>query len=53
MPAQVHMHVELLSSAGTSLIVTFSDPGAHGLAITGMHGCGVSTPIAALVAAAT
>jgi hypothetical protein len=49
----VHIHVEVLSSAGTSLIVTFSDPGAQGLAITGIHGWGVSTPIAALVAAAT
>jgi hypothetical protein len=52
-PAQVHMHVEVLSSAGISLIVTLSEPGDHGLAITGMHGCGVSTPSAALVAAAT
>jgi hypothetical protein len=52
-PAQVHMHVEVLSRAGTPSIVTLSEPGAQGLAITGMHGCGVSTPSAALVAAAT
>ena len=34
-------------------ICTFSDPGAQGLVITGRQGWGVSTPIAALVAAAT
>ena len=33
--------------------LTFEDPGVHGAVITGMHGCGVRTPEAAEVAAAT
>jgi hypothetical protein len=33
--------------------MTVGDPGAHGATVTGMHGCGVSTPMAADVAAAT
>jgi hypothetical protein len=32
---------------------TVGDPGTHGAAVTGMHGIGVNTPIAAAVAAAT
>lgn len=50
-----HAHMQLLSdvSAGTPATDTVGDPGAHGPAMTGMHGCGVSTPSAALVAAAT
>jgi hypothetical protein len=39
-PAQLHMHCELSSSAGTFPIVTLADPGDHGPAITGRHGCG-------------
>lgn len=35
------------------LIFIIGDPGAHGAAMTGMHGIGVSAPIAAAVAAAT
>jgi hypothetical protein len=34
-------------------MVTVSAPGTHGTVVAGMHGCGVSTPIAADVAAAT
>ena len=52
-PPHAHWHVEVLSSAGTPPIVTLGEPGAHGLAITGMQGCGVRTPRAAEVAAAT
>jgi hypothetical protein len=37
-PPHAHWHVEVLSSAGTPPTVTFGEPGAHGLAITGMHG---------------
>jgi hypothetical protein len=35
------------------LTVTWAAPGIHGLVVTGTHGTGVSTPIAAEVAAAT
>lgn len=52
-PAQVHMHFEVLSSAGMFPIITVGAPGAHGAGITGMHGTGVRTPKAAVVAAAT
>src|SRR5258708_35275048 len=34
-------------------IMTVGEPGAHGAAVTGTHGMGVSTPSAAAVAAAT
>ena len=34
-------------------IMTVGDPGAHGAAVTGTQGMGVSTPSAAAVAAAT
>jgi hypothetical protein len=52
-PAQLHIHLEVLSSAGKLLIVTVGAPGTQGEAVTGMHGMGVSTPSAAAVAAAT
>lgn len=42
-----------LFSAGFEHISTVGDPAAHGAAHAGMHGIGVSTPIAAAVAAAT
>jgi hypothetical protein len=45
------VHVEF--SAGCPLINTVGDPGIHGAVVTGMHGCGVSVPNAAAVAAAT
>jgi hypothetical protein len=35
------------------LISTVGEPGIHGAVVTGMHGCGVSVPSAAAVAAAT
>lgn len=49
------MHVQRLSdvNAGVPPTVTVGEPGAHGPAVTGMHGCGVRTPCAADVAEAT
>jgi hypothetical protein len=52
-PPQEHMQVLSLVSAGLPPTVTLLDPGDHGAVVTGMHGCGVSTPMAAEVAAAT
>jgi hypothetical protein len=52
-PAHVHMHFDVLLSAGIFPISTVGEPGAQGAGITGMHGIGVSTPSAAEVAAAT
>lgn len=51
-PPQLQLHWQASSSAGTPPIVTPDEPGVHGVS-TGTHGCGVSTPDAALVAAAT
>ena len=42
-----------LSRAGMPPLVTVGEPGAHGATVAGMQGIGVSTPIAAAVAAAT
>src|SRR5262245_14735183 len=47
------MHLDVLLSAGMFAIITVGDPGAHGAGMTGTHGMGVSTPIAAAVAEAT
>jgi hypothetical protein len=52
-PAHEHMQVDVLFSAGWFPIITVGDPGAQGAVVTGMQGWGVSTPIAAEVAAAT
>ena len=52
-PPQLHKHLEVLFNAGIPLTRTVGDPGAHGPAMTGMQGTGVSTPIAAAVAATT
>jgi hypothetical protein len=52
-PPHMHMHWDDAVSAGTPPIVTFAEPGIHGAVIIGMHGCGVSAPMAAAVAAAT
>jgi len=38
---------------GISPSITVGAPGTHGATVAGMHGIGVSTPIAAAVAAAT
>jgi hypothetical protein len=52
-PPQVHISIELLSSAGISAINTVGAPGAQGAGITGTQGMGVKTPRAAAVAEAT
>ena len=53
MPAQLHNNLELLFNAGLLPTSTVGEPGAQGAVVTGKHGCGVSTPKAAAVAAAT
>src|SRR5277367_3787016 len=52
-PAHMHVHIEMLLSATLLEMPTGIDPGVQGDDVAGMHGCGVSTPIAAAVAAAT
>jgi hypothetical protein len=52
MPAHMQLQVQVLSSVGCwATIVT--PPGTQGALVAGMQGCGVRTPIAAEVAAAT
>lgn len=52
-PPQLHMHLHVLFTAGFPPTNTVGEPGAQGAAVTGTHGCGVRTPIATAVAAAT
>jgi hypothetical protein len=52
-PPHIHISVELLLRAGAPPIRTVGEPGAQGAVVTGIQGIGVSTPMAALVAAAT
>lgn len=52
-PPHIQFSVQVLSSEGWLPSNTVGAPGTHGLTVTGMHGCGVSTPSAAEVAAAT
>src|SRR5207248_11130976 len=52
-PAHKQLHVQAVSSAGWSPIVTAGEPGTQGDAVAGMQGCGVKTPAAADVAAMT
>src|SRR5215470_12114385 len=52
-PPQAHINLDWLLSAGMLPIRTVGDPGAHGAGMTGTQGMGVSTPRAAVVAAAT
>ncbi|KVD67915.1 hypothetical protein WI88_33210 [Burkholderia ubonensis] len=52
-PPQLQTHFDMLFSAGCPPINTVGAPGTHGAAMTGTQGIGVSTPIAAAVAAAT
>ena len=47
-PAQVHMHLLVLFSAGMPRTSTVGAPGAQGAGITGTHVCG--TPNAAITA---
>jgi hypothetical protein len=51
-PPHAHMQVHSSVSAGAPPIITDVDPGVHGV-VTGTHGIGVSTPMAAVVALAT
>jgi hypothetical protein len=52
-PAQLHINFGILLSTGILAISTVGAPSVHGAVVTGIHGMGVSTPIAAEVAAAT
>jgi len=53
MPAHMHISVHVLSSVGLLAKSTVGAPGTQGAVVTGMQGIGVSTPMAAAVAAAT
>lgn len=53
MPPQLHMHFDVLLSAGKLPHSTVGEPGVQGAAMTGTHGIGVKAPMAAAVAAAT
>jgi hypothetical protein len=52
-PPHMHVHIELLLSAGMLAMRTVGAPGVQGAVVAGIHGMGVSTPKAAAVAAAT
>jgi hypothetical protein len=52
-PAQQHITFDGWCSVIIFSFSTVGDPGAQGIGITGMHGAGVNTPIAAAVAAIT
>ena len=52
-PPKAHMHFDELLSAGLPPIITVGTPGTQGAGVLGMQGIGVSTPMAAAVAAAT
>ena len=51
--SQAQVAMQALWSAGWLLILVITAPGDQGAVTTGMQGCGVSTPRAAAVAAAT
>lgn len=53
MPPKLHIHVLVSLRAGLLPINTVKDPGIQGVDVTGVHGIGVRTPLAAAVAAAT
>ena len=52
-PAQLHINLQVLFNVGIFPINTVTDPGIQGLIVIGIHGIGVNTPNAAVVAAAT
>ena len=52
-PPQLHISFDELFSAGMLPISTVGAPGTQGATVTGIQGMGVSTPIAAAVAAIT
>jgi hypothetical protein len=51
-PPKLQLHLLVLFRAGIIRTVTVAEPGAQGAAVAGTHGMGVSTPLAAAVAAA-
>ena len=52
-PPQAQLHLEVSLSPGRPPTEIWTEPGAQGAGVTGIHGRGVSTPNAAEVAAAT
>jgi hypothetical protein len=52
-PPQMHISLQVLSSAGALARSTVGAPGTQGAGVLGMQGMGVKAPIAAAVAAAT
>ena len=52
-PPQAQMHLQPSCRAGLPATTMVAEPGAQGAGMTGRHGCGVRTPEAAAVAAAT
>jgi hypothetical protein len=52
-PPHTQLHVLPAVSAGAPFTVVMTAPGTHGAGVLGTHGIGVSTPIAAAVAAMT
>jgi len=52
-PPQAQLQMAVLGKAGKMPTFVFIAPGDHGATVTGMQGMGVSTPKAAVVAAAT
>ena len=52
-PPKLHIHLDVLLSAGKLLMSTVGEPGAQGAAVAGIQGMGVRTPNAAAVALAT
>jgi hypothetical protein len=53
LPPHMHISLQVLFSAGCLPTITVGEPGAQGAVVTGKHGMGVRTPLAAEVAAAT
>ena len=52
-PPQIHMSLEVSSSAGMLHNITVFCPGIQGAGVAGIHGAGVGVPKAAAVAAIT
>jgi hypothetical protein len=52
-PPHIQLRVQTLVKAGILPIITVAEPGVQGATVLGMQGCGVNTPNAAAVAAAT
>lgn len=52
-PPHMHMHLEVMFSAGAPPTITVGAPGTQGATVLGMQGMGVNTPSAAAVAEAT